>query len=559
VDRNEKFKDVTDEALAEQRTAALAAFETAKAAAKPTDSASVKAAKEAADAVDELDAELAARKAEAEEAQAEFDALQTRTFAEDSEQEAEEDDDEEEEQEPEEQEPEAEAEEQEPATVEAPAASDKGTAQANGRVATLARRTKRPSKPSTEEQAEQLAFSIVASAGNASEFSPNQTLTVEELGQSIFDQMSSFSPPDGDGEQELIKKFQTARIETDYPDDLIIDDSTPDHMAVLAHAADESRLKNGSLTAAGGWCAPSEVRYDLSEDESLDGIVSLPEVGVRRGGIRYTPGPQFADFYAAPGFKQTEAQAIAGTAKTSVTVTCPTFTEVRLDVLGVWIKVPILTEVGYPELTRRFASGTMTAHEHWKNADVIARLVALSTARPMGAAQPQQGSSVADALELLGLVADQRRQSQRLQFSRSMEVLLPFWVKSIFLNDLGRRSGRDTAATEAELNAYFASRNLAVQWLYDWQVLPSAAGDMTYPSTYNALVYPAGTFVKGTSPVIKLGAIYDAASLATNEYTGSFTEEGLLVAKMKLGSDYLTGLPTCAAGRTGANDLDCTA
>jgi hypothetical protein len=41
------------------------------------------------------------------------------------------------------------------------------------------------------------------------------------------------------------------------------------------------------LTAAGGWCAPSEIEWYLTPTG-----VALPEVTVRRGGIRYpTPDP----------------------------------------------------------------------------------------------------------------------------------------------------------------------------------------------------------------------------------------------------------------------------
>jgi hypothetical protein len=69
-------------------------------------------------------------------------------------------------------------------------------------------------------------------------------------------------------------------------------------------------------------------------------------------------------------------------------------------------------------------------------------------------------------------------------------------------------------------------------------------------------MYPAGTFVKGTADVINLSTVYDAASLATNVYTGLFTEQGLLVAKQKFHADLVT-LPICNAGRTGAANLTC--
>jgi hypothetical protein len=101
-------------------------------------------------------------------------------------------------------------------------------------------------------------------------------------------------------------------------------------------------------------------------------------------------------------------------------------------------------------------------------------------------------------------------------------------------------------------------RNLAVQFVYGWQPLSavSAGAADGYPDSYQVLMYPAGTFVAGVADVINLSAVYDAASLEENVYTGTFMEQGLLVAEMCYDSDLIT-LPVCNAGRTGAQDFTC--
>jgi hypothetical protein len=43
----------------------------------------------------------------------------------------------------------------------------------------------------------------------------------------------------------------------------------------------------GALVAAGGWCAPSETLYSLADMGTLDGVLTLPNVTVKRGGIKY--------------------------------------------------------------------------------------------------------------------------------------------------------------------------------------------------------------------------------------------------------------------------------
>jgi hypothetical protein len=245
-----------------------------------------------------------------------------------------------------------------------------------------------------------------------------------------------------------------------------------------------------------------------------------------------------------------------------VTVPCPSFTEVRLDAVGLCIKVDILQNVGYPEVVRNFIAGTMVAHQHWVNADLIGRVVtAAGTARDLG--PTGLGAVSTDTMEALSLVIDQERERYRLSLNSTMEVVVPHWVKSVIKLDIARRNGRAAATvSDAEVAAQFPNSN--VQFVYDWQPLPTAdnAGTTgvnelnTYPATYQAVVYPAGTFVKGTADVINLNTVYDAASLAQNVYTGLFMEQGLLLAQMKFRANLLT-IPTCHAGQQGALALTC--
>lgn len=426
-------------------------------------------------------------------------------------------------------------------------------------LARLAAQTTRPAAPA----AQQRKPIAITAAADVPQFANGQTLEgLEQVAKAVINRARGFSPPSGDGTSVSLQQFGTAMFNLEFEDDLIVD-RMEDAQEVMKRAADEHRLPGGSLVAAGGWCAPSETVYDLDQDATTEGMLSLPEIAVRRGGIRYAQSPVFADFYANPGFIQTEAQAIAGTTKPCVEVPCPSFTEVRLDAEGICIKVPILTNAAYPEVVSNFISGTLIAHQHWINANVIGRLVTFA-----GAARvlPGVGSTVNDTMGGLELLADQNRQTYRLSMNLSMEVVVPFWVKGALRSDLAARTGQLTPVTDQQIAAHFSARRLNVQYVYDWQPLPTVdvggtAGtdeSLTYPTTFNALMYPAGTFVKGTSDVINLNTVYDAASLAVNTYTGLFAEQGLLVAKMKNKADLVT-LPVCSAGRTGAHDLTCNA
>lgn len=554
-----KFKDVTTEALKGQSAEAQTRFAALIEAAG--DSPTVEQVNEAqalATEIDEMEAEITART----EAATSFEALRNRTFGSNSDPERSE---------------EAEAagqgdgevQENEDGTVsgdtspgpvqEEPVVETRTTEAASKpkSVKQFAKNVKRPAAPEQKNSGV-----MIRAAADVPTFAAGAEMDgIEAIARAAVERMRGFTPPSGDGKSVNLQKFGLATMRLPFENEFVIDRGTDD-MEVLYRAANERRLEGESLTAAGGWCSPSETLYDLAGDESAEGLLSLPEVQVRRGGIRYTTGPQFADFYANAGFVMTEAQAIAGNTKPCYDIACPSFTDVRLDAVGLCLRVNILQNAAYPELTNRFVSGTMIAHQHMVNANVIGRLV---TASGSARVITGLGSTVSDTMEGLELLADQRRQTYRLPLNRTLEVVVPFWLKGAMRSDLARRNGvAAEAITDAQIDAHFRARNLNVQYVYDWQLLPVVddAGTAgvneanTYPATYQALMYPAGTFVKGVSDVINLNAVYDAASLATNTYTGLFMEQGLLVAKMQYGSDLLT-LPVCNAGRTGASDLTC--
>lgn len=397
-------------------------------------------------------------------------------------------------------------------------------------------------------------------------FSAGSEIDMLRVAEAAIAKAVSFPEPKGDGKTEDLRPFPTATFNLDFPPELMVDEHSgiQSFEKAIDLATDEKSLPGGALTAAGGWCAPSETVYDFPQGASADGMLSLPEIGIRRGGLRWPVVPDFSAFYANPGFVQTEAQAISGTTKPCVTVDCPTITEKRLSVEGVCIKVPILTNAGWPEYVRYFVDETLNAHLHWMNAQFIGELVVdAGTAIPVTGAN--YGSTYSDTLNLLEAIAQRRRQLHRMPLNASFEVVAPYWVLSAIRQDISNRTGQPVGAiSDQQIAGLFRERKMNPQFVYDWQDLPlvDTAGtatlreDVAYPATFQALLYPAGAYFKGTAPVINLNTVYDAASLATNMYTALFTEQGYLIGKRKWGAQLVT-LPVCNAGRTGAANLTC--
>lgn len=544
MDINTAFADLDAEALAAYLTEVQAARQAAIDALSDDSSEEDIAAAEEIDAhFDAVTAEVTAREEAAAARVARAAALRSKFSS--TEPEPEDDEEDEPAEEPEVDEPEAEVEEPAAeAAAETVTASAKSTKVAS--VADIAKKVKRPVSPKDSANG---TISITAAADSG--FAAGAVLDMTKVGEALVNRVKGFAPPQGDGQSEDIRKFPVASFKIPFPDDLTV--KSPDNaQEVLSYAGNESRLDEGSLVAAGGWCAPSETLYDLCAGETLDGLLSIPEVNVARGGINFTKGPDFSDLYGGTGFfTQTEAQAIAGTTKPCATIDCPDFTDVRLDATGLCIKVPILTNSAYPELINRITSGSLVAFEHKKNADTIARMVTIAGAARVIAGL---GSTAQDTLAGLVLLADEKREQYRLGLNETLEVVVPFWVKGAIKNDLRVRTGQQSPVTDQQVNAEFTAHNLNVQFVYDWQPIGQTAE--VYPATYNALMYPAGTYVRGTSDIINLSAVYDAASLAVNTYTGTFMEQGILVANLCYTPDLVT-LPICNAGRTGAANLTC--
>jgi hypothetical protein len=319
-----------------------------------------------------------------------------------------------------------------------------------------------------------------------------------------------------------------------------LNDPIEKQMEVIMNAAKESRLPGNSLVAAGGWCAPSEIWYDsfLRLEDANAGLLSIPEVVARRGGINFTKGPDFATLFANAnfGFMQTEAQAIAGTAKPCYAVTCPPFTEVRLDAVGFCITAGILTNAAYPELIRRVLELALVGQRRRINAQTIARIsTAAGTAINHAEVGGTNGATTSDLLDALTIQAIRLRYQYVMNPNTTIEVILPAWAKDVVRADLSRRNGVDLlAVTDADINRFFGVRNLNVQFVYDYQDFTSAATGVwtAFPTTVEAILYPAGAFVRLTSDVIDLDTIYDSTKLSTNDYTAAFFEEGFAVANV---------------------------
>lgn len=355
-------------------------------------------------------------------------------------------------------------------------------------------------------------------------------------------------------------RHSIAAVQREYPEEFrIAGGSQAQARQVLEHARNEARLPGGSLaashlkeiesgkslTAAAGWCAPSEILYDLCSLSSLDGMLDIPTIQASRGGFQIPEdgGIDFATVYDSIGDEGdvilTEYDVENGAEKVCVEVPCPPFVDVRLDVAYLCLTGNLLQQRGYPEAVTQFSQEAITALAHKVNASMIARLVAGSTAPatiPEPASSDDAASQVLSAVELA--IMDMRYRN-RMAMGTTVEVVFPAWVFGPIRAALARRRGvTELAVSNAEIVSWFTLRGARPQFVYDWQdaftggTFGGSASATAFPTTVTFMVYPAGTWVKAEQDVINLDTVYDNAMLTQNQFTALFVEDGLAALKM---------------------------
>lgn len=315
--------------------------------------------------------------------------------------------------------------------------------------------------------------------------------------------------------------------------------------------------KQAALVAGGGWCAPSETRYDFFNIACESGLIDLPTFGVTRGGIEFPVSPSLADALgggtAFAGFAAvlsntstpflwTEADDIAAATgsptKPCIRVPCPDFDEERLEAYGYCLTAGNLTDDAYPEATANTLQLLMAAHAHVINARLIALMLARSTS-----ATSITGGAVTDAAapriyNAVGLAATDYRARYGMCIDDVLEVVFPYWVRDVIQADLAWKAGVELGDIPIEeVNRYFTARNIAVQWVNDWQVrgasqFGNATAMTAWPTTADFLIYAAGTFVHGNGMTLDLGVIRDSVLNETNDHTAAWSEEAHLIAKV---------------------------
>lgn len=471
-----------------------------------------------------------------------------------------------------------------PETANSPATVVEATITAAGAADAAPRRSVQisdvaPHSPEADVRDEASDYTIVAAA-DISSFPTGTQLNMSDLGRAFEERVRAY-PTTKRGGGKMRMQHALATVRRDFRDGQIVKegDSHEQAFSKLRTTAD-TWVKDEALVAANGWCAPSEPDYSICSPITMDGLLNLPEMVLRRGGLLHNQGLDFADFFGndfvlpIPGYNiLTEAQVISDTAKTCVEIPCPSFVDDRLNVAALCLTSSLLQNRGYPEFVSEFVQGAIAAMAHLVNREVINEIATGSTAVVLTAVDPwaTDGTFYSNMLSAVEFAIKDMRYAYRTSMEQRFDVVLPYWVLAAMRADYIRQNARASDdLADAVIRQRFSERGANVQWVYDWQdafnpgaiaatnQLGHATPAFNYPVTTQFMVWLPGTWVLGRQDVIRLDTVYDSTNLQQNLVTQLFMEDGFKPMRMCQLTRLYT-IPTCANGSTGVQRaITCT-
>lgn len=364
--------------------------------------------------------------------------------------------------------------------------------------------------------------------------------------------------------------YQVASLQREF-NFTLNENSSPEEMDAVLKAATDEEI----LTAAGGWCAPSEISYDFFNIVCEDGMIDLPTVGLNRGGVQYPTSPSFGDLADIDGivWTWTEADDIEAVDSSSifkpcVRVECPTFVDRRADCYGFCVTAGNLVDYAYPELISNWLRLVMAIRARATNARIID--IMLNGGGSGDAITPSVavnhtgllGATTSALLSSIELSAIDYREKYSMCAEAVLEVVLPRWANAVIRADLANREGINVfGVTDGMIADWFDIRNVRVQFVGDWQVRAggdpgSATPAIDWPTTLDYMIFAPGTFVRGNSMSLDLGVVRDSVLNATNDHTAAWTEDCFAILKPGHESRVVT-VDICGSGEIGSRSITC--
>lgn len=347
----------------------------------------------------------------------------------------------------------------------------------------------------------------------------------------------------GDGEQHTV-----ATLVASFPEDRVLRSNEPDRN----NDKIDKVISPAAITAAGGICAPVNVRYELFGLGTADRPVrdSLPSFNADRGGIRFVTPPVFGDLAGAASLWTLQDDIDAATVgapdpvKPCIRVACGAEVTVYTDAIPLCLTFGNMGARAYPELVARHNELGLMEHSRFSEVRLLTRIGTLSTAvsaaRDLGAAR--------DFLSQVDRASTAYRGRHRMGANAPLRVIAPWWLLDLLRSDLVNQLPGDNmdhfAVADSQINAWLRARNVNITWSFEGETGQTfgaqAAGALNnFPTTVIWYMFAEGTFLFLDGGTLDIGLVRDSSLNGTNDYK-MFLETFEGVAKVGIESLRIT-------------------
>lgn len=380
---------------------------------------------------------------------------------------------------------------------------------------------------------------IVASANAPGLPSGQRVMTYDDLARGFvaaIDASRGYRGPNA-----KIPIFTIGRGLDSYPESHQLDSNTSQNMqriertrsAIRAAGGLQAALSNG-IQAAGGICAPSEVRYDLPGVDATDARPMrdgfMTRYGADRGGIRTLPGPVIEDLNGASSWwtDADDVSALDGSpTKQCLVVTCDDDeTETVIEAAVMCLRYGNFRARYFPEQIARWMELMGAAHARLAEQRLLA---AVSTGATSALTIGQTLGTIRDLLAGLDRIRAVWNYRHRTPDSFTLAIALPRWLRDQIRSDVTRQLPTGTVTdtlqglTDAQIDQLIRARGFEPTWLLDGESgqgfnAQGAAGTVQgWASTVKTYIAPAGDWLHLDGGELTLGVMRDTVTTSTND------------------------------------------
>jgi hypothetical protein len=331
------------------------------------------------------------------------------------------------------------------------------------------------------------------------------------------------------------------RMRTEFPESRVFSKSAdPFDNKIKLEQLSEQAATGNSLTAAGGFCAPLQVLYDIPVIGDTDRPVrdALNRVTSDRGGITYRPAVSGVAQTGGMGFWTSANDAASPLVpKACVEISCPGVVEAEVQAIYQCLTISNMSARFDPEWADSIVKAQNIAYARKAENELIRQLTVGSTT----VQSKQLLGAVRDALATIDHMVAYYRNVHRLRDNRNLRFIAPSWLKDMIRVDLTRQMVGDGlgvfAISDAQVQEWFSARNVAVTWHMDGidpaditttptltipaqAYSPVVAGQVIpgFPDVVSTLLFAEGDWLLMDGGTLDLGIIRDSTLVGENRY-----------------------------------------